>query len=305
MPVVFDLNTVVKDLEPMLKRLIGEDIHLKTDLAPGLGPIKADRNQIEQVLINLVVNARDAMPDGGSITIEIADDVAEADADVPARPLVVLTVRDTGHGMDEHARAHLFEPFFTTKEVGKGTGLGLATVYGIVEQSGGTITLDSDPGVGTVFRIALPRAEIADIPRSVAAAAPEARRGRETILLVEDEEMLRNLARIVLRKSGYTVLAACDGEEALSICHSHPGSIDLLATDVIMPVLGGRELADRVMMLRPETKVLFISDYTDDEVVRKGVLADCVQFLHKPFTPSALANKVREVLDWKLAAVSV
>jgi PAS domain S-box-containing protein len=294
MPVVLDLNTVVTELAPMLRRLIGEDIRLMTDLTPDLGPIKADRNQLEQILVNLVVNARDAMPTGGRLTITTHNEDAD-EADGSAR--VVLVVRDTGHGMDEHTRVHLFEPFFTTKEVGKGTGLGLATVYGIVQQSGGTIAVDSAPGEGATFRISLPRAEGVQAASTAPAAGPEQLQGGETILLVEDEEMLRNLARIVLRKNGYTVLEAGHGAEALSLCESHTGSIDLLITDVVMPVLGGRELADRIALLRPDIKVLFVSGYTDDAVVRNGVMADSVQFLHKPFTPSTLLSKVREVLD--------
>jgi PAS domain S-box-containing protein len=298
MPVVLDLNTVVTELAPMLRRLIGEDIRLVTDLTEGLGAIKADRNQLEQILVNLVVNARDAMPTGGQLTIATHNEDTE-------QPRVVLTVRDTGHGMDEQTRAHLFEPFFTTKEVGKGTGLGLATVYGIVQQSGGEITVDSAPGAGATFRIALPRVESVQAAASIPPLTPEQVHGRETVLLVEDEEMLRNLARIVLRKNGYTVLEAAHGAEALSICQSHPASIDLLMTDVVMPILGGRELADRVAQLRPDVKVLFVSGYTDDAVVRNGVMAESVQFLHKPFTPATLLSKVREVLDHQTASACV
>jgi len=296
MPVVLDLNTVVTELEPMLRRLIGEDIRLVTDLATGLGAIKADRNQLEQVLLNLVVNARDAMPTGGRLTI-----ATHNEDQPPGESCVVLTVRDNGHGMDEHTRAHLFEPFFTTKEVGKGTGLGLATVYGIVQQSGGRITVESALGAGAAFRIALPRVEGVEAPAQTLTARPESGRGRETILLVEDEEMLRDLARIVLRKNGYKVLDAPHGAEALSICQSHEGTIDLLVTDVVMPILSGRELADRILLLRPDIQVLFVSGYTDDAVVRNGVMAEDVQFLHKPFTPATLASKVREVLDQKRA----
>lgn len=305
MPVVLDLNTVVGDLAPILRRLIGENIRLHTDLAENLGSIKADRHQLEQVLVNLVVNARDAMPMGGLLTIQTREEQEH----------VVLTVRDTGHGMDEHTRAHLFEPFFTTKEVGKGTGLGLATVYGIVQQSGGRIAVDSAPGAGAVFRIELPRVASSGkavgwgessrpptpppvgIEDSAQPAEPPLAAQKETILLVEDEEVLRNLARIVLRKNGYTVLEAAHGAEGLAICQSHEGTIDLLVTDVVMPVLNGRELADRVAVLRPETKVLYVSGYTTDAVVRNGVYADSVHFLHKPFTPDTLLGKVREVLD--------
>jgi two-component system cell cycle sensor histidine kinase/response regulator CckA len=304
MPVVLNLNTVISELAPMLCRLIGEDICLQTDLADDLGPIKADRLQLEQVLVNLVVNARDAMPTGGLLTLSTRQERAN----------IVLTVRDTGQGMDEHTRAHLFEPFFTTKEVGKGTGLGLATVYGIVQQSGGSITVDSAPGEGATFRIELPgvvssgevRARSVSEGASLAYASgsdipsPLASRN-QTILLVEDEEMLRNLSRLVLQKHGYTVLEAAHGGEALAICQSYDGPIDLMVTDVVMPVLGGSELADRVALLRPETKVLYVSGYTDDAVIRNGVFADGVPFLQKPFNPDTLAAKVREVLDHKSA----
>jgi CheY-like chemotaxis protein len=304
MPVVLDLNTVVRELEPMLRRLIGEDIRLVTDLAAGLGPIKADRNQLEQVLVNLAVNARDAMPTGGRLTIETANEdqiVPEDGPEAVAGPRVVLTVRDTGHGMDEHTRAHLFEPFFTTKEVGQGTGLGLATVYGIVRQSGGRIAVDSAPGAGAAFRIVLPRVE-GVAPRGAPASDPDIRHGQETILLVEDEETLRDLTGKVLRRAGYTVLQARHGAEALSLCESHPGPIDLLVTDVIIPLLSGTEVADRVALLRPEVKVLYVSGYPDDAMLRHGVQIEATPLLRKPFTPAALLRKVREVLDPKPAA---
>ncbi len=293
MPVVLDLNTVISELEPMLQRLIGEDVRLVIELAPELGPVKADRGQLEQVLVNLVVNSRDAMPNGGLLTIQTAAE----DGEGSANPRVVLTVRDTGHGMDEHTRARLFEPFFTTKEVGKGTGLGLATVYGIVQQSGGEITVDSAPGAGATFRVALPRAETVAVPDAEPSDAHEPRNGSETILLAEDEDMLRDLACSVLRQAGYTVLPSHNGAEALSLSESYSGQLDLLITDVIMPVMGGRELADRLVSVRPSVKVLYISGYIDDSIVRHLVEAEGKPLLHKPFTPDILLRKVREVLD--------
>jgi CheY-like chemotaxis protein len=302
MSVVLDLNTVIRELEPMLRRLIGEDIRLVTDLSGGLGAIKADRNQLEQVLVNLVVNARDAMPRGGCLTIETSNEPPSTqgeNSDSLSVPSVLLTVRDTGQGMDEETQARIFEPFFTTKEVGKGTGLGLATVYGIVQQSGGRITVESTLGEGAAFRIALPRAEMEDSGNGDPVVTPTPRVGRETILLVEDEEMLRNLARMVLQRAGYTVLQARHGAEALSLCESHKGALDLLITDVVMPVLSGRELVDRISKFRPDTKVIYISGYTEDAVVRHGVLTENTPLLHKPFTPAALLRQVREVLDQK------
>jgi two-component system cell cycle sensor histidine kinase/response regulator CckA len=290
-PVVLDLNSVLAEMESLLRRLIGENIHMHVARGDALGLIEADRHQLEQVLINLVVNARDAMPTGGRLTIETRNETTDEGQ------RVVLTVRDSGQGMDEYTRAHLFEPFFTTKEVGKGTGLGLATVYGIVQQSGGRIRVDSAPNAGSAFHIELPRVEDISSPVVLSMDRREPPQGRETILLVEDEEMLRHLARLVLRGHGYTVLEAGHGAEALSLCQSHDGVIDLLVTDVVMPVLGGRELADRLAVLRPDTKVLYVSGYTDDAVVRNGIVAEQVRFLPKPFTPSTLAAAVRAVLD--------
>lgn len=301
-PVVLDLNSVIAAFEPMLRRLIGEDIHLRIDLAESLGPIKADRHHLEQIVVNLVVNARDAMPTGGRLTIQTRNEGAGPDDEAA---WVVLTVSDTGHGMDDFTRSRLFEPFFTTKEAGKGTGLGLATVYGIVQQLGGRIRVDSSLGAGSAFHIELPHTQqVEDSPRPLPVSpaennAPVAKKCNETILLVEDEEMLRNLARLVLCSWGYTVLEAAHGAEALSLCQSHDGPIDLLVTDVVMPVLGGRELAERIVLLRPETQVLYISGYTDDAIVRNGLVTEEVHFLHKPFTPSSLAAKVRELLDRK------
>jgi two-component system cell cycle sensor histidine kinase/response regulator CckA len=302
-PVILDLNAVIKDVEPMLRRLIGEDVRLVTALEPILGRITADRSQIEQVLVNLVVNARDAMPEGGCLSIETNNETL--DLTWPASRTganVVLTVSDTGIGMDEHTRAHLFEPFFTTKEVGKGTGLGLATVYGIVQQSGGQIAVHSELGCGSMFKITLPRAAELHDPSLETTPCPghcRSEAGRETILLVEDEESVRILARTILQQNGYTILEAEHGAEALSVCQSHAGRLDLLLTDVVMPLMGGRELADRLALIRPEVKVLFMSGHTDDTLLRRGVMTDDMAFLPKPFTPAGLVHTVREVLDRK------
>jgi GAF domain-containing protein/CheY-like chemotaxis protein len=301
-PAVLDLNAVIKGLEPMLGRLIGEDISLLTRLDPELGPVRADPGQLEQVIMNLAVNARDAMPAGGRLTLQTANveiDAAFARRHVGARPgpHVMLAVSDTGTGMTPEVQAHLFEPFFTTKETGKGTGLGLATVYGIVSQSGGCIAVETAPGRGTTFHIYLPRAEERAAAPSVGAAPDPAPRGTETILLVEDEEGVRELARDILRAHGYTVLEARHGGEALLTCERHPGPIALLLSDAVMPQMSGRELAARLAPLRPEMKVLYISGYTDDATVRHGVLDSSVALLQKPFTPDMLLRKVRDILD--------
>ncbi|MGH7342968.1 MAG: ATP-binding protein, partial [Candidatus Rokuibacteriota bacterium] len=275
-PKVLDLNTVVSRMATLLRRLIGEHIHLVTVFQPDLGPVRVDPTQIEQVIVNLVVNARDAMPAGGTLTIETANarsDESAAGLEASAGPgsLVCLTVRDTGCGMDADVQAHLFEPFFTTKPPGKGTGLGLATVYGIVKQHNGGIFADSTPGQGATFRIYLPRAipetpDETDVP-------PAPRPGNETILLVEDEVEVRILAEEILRGHGYTVLAASP-DEALALAERHPEAIELLLTDVVMPGTSGRVLADRLMRLRPDTKILFMTGYTDEAIVHHGVLDD-------------------------------
>jgi signal transduction histidine kinase/ActR/RegA family two-component response regulator len=300
--VVLDLNAVTSDMKDMLGRLIGEDIALLANPTPGLGRVKADRGQIEQVIMNLAVNARDAMPQGGRLIVELEN--VELDADyvrrhVGARPglNVMLAVSDSGVGIPREIQAHIFEPFFTTKEQGKGTGLGLATVYGIVKQSGGYIEVDSEPGRGTTFRIYLPRVDTT-VPAVDRATRPAAAAGgTETILLVEDEEGVRELARDILRSSGYTVLEARNGSEALLICERHQGPLDLLLTDVVMPRMSGRELAERLAPLRPDVSVLYMSGYTDDAVIRHGVLGAGTAFLQKPFTPVALIQRVRETLD--------
>jgi two-component system, cell cycle sensor histidine kinase and response regulator CckA len=298
-PRVLCLNEVVGDTDRMLRRLIGEDILLTTSLDANLGRCRVDPGQLEQVLMNLVVNARDAMPKGGRLAIttrNVTGPCLEA-PDLPPGNYVELGVNDTGIGMDERTKARLFEPFFTTKGPGQGTGLGLATVYGIVTQSDGHIAVQSKPGRGTSFRVYLPRVNVS-LPkvgdsRPAADALP---RGVETLLLVEDEPAVRDLDRRVLTDCGYTVLEAKDGREAVRVAKGHGGRIDLLVSDVVMPHLGGRELAEELLTIRPDVKVLFVSGYTDDAIVRHGVGAEYA-FLQKPFTPAGLAKKVREVLD--------
>ncbi|MDQ3742811.1 MAG: PAS domain S-box protein [Acidobacteriota bacterium] len=300
-PKVLDLNGVVTEMEKMLRRLIGEDIELRVALGPGLGSIKADPGQIEQVLLNLAVNARDAMPRGGKLTVSTENvylDEGYAARHVAVVPgqYVMLAVSDTGAGMDEQTRARIFEPFFTTKEAGKGTGLGLSTIYGIVKQSGGYIWVYSKVGVGTSFKIYLPRVEEGPEEYRPSPEAEGRLEGTETVLLAEDEEEVRHLARQELELYGYRVLEASDGDAALLTCERHEGPIHLLITDVIMPAVGGPELAQRLTQLRPQMKVLFMSGYTDDAIVHHGVLDEGVNFIQKPFTPEALARKVREVL---------
>jgi PAS domain S-box-containing protein len=299
---VVDLNAVVKVLEKMLRRLIGEDVRLAFTPGAGLDAVRVDPGQVEQMILNLAVNARDAMPDGGRLTIETAnvrlDEAFARDhhGAVPGR-YVMLAVSDTGVGMDAEVRSHVFEPFFTTKEQGKGTGLGLATVYGIVKQSGGTVWVYSEPGRGTTFKIYFPQV---DEPPEAAAAAPAdqvAAGGRETVLLAEDDAAVRAVVADVLAQKGYVALRAPDGQTALEMARAHPGRIQLLITDMIMPGMSGRELAETLVALRPGVRVLYMSGYTDDAVVRHGVLEAGVPYLQKPFTPDALARKVREVLD--------
>ncbi len=301
-PVILNLNDLVSETEKLLRRLIGEDVVLTTVLDPALGRVNADPGQVEQVLMNLAVNARDAMPTGGRLTIETRNvdmDAAAARQHPEGRPglWVVLAVRDTGCGMDEATRARIFEPFFTTKEAGKGTGLGLATVYGIVKQSGGFLEVNTAPGRGTTFEVYLPY--LAHAPTPVSGSQPDLARlprGTGTVLLVEDEEGVRTLAGVVLSLAGYTVLEARDGKEALKVCASHAGPIDLVVTDVVMPEMSGRELVDRIAALRAELKVLFVSGYTESDVLRHGVGEAATAFLQKPFTPSVLARKVHEML---------
>jgi signal transduction histidine kinase len=302
-PRVVDLNSeVITGLEKMLRRLIGEDIELVTSLDGHLGLVNADPGQLEQVIVNLAVNARDAMPDGGRLVIETANmelgaEHAGRHIGVKAGRYVMLAVTDTGSGMKPETMARMFEPFFTTKEQGKGTGLGLATVYGIVKQSGGDIWVYSEPGHGTSFKIYLP---LVEEPKSAAVPASTKAHdyaGTETILLVEDDETLRLLARRILQSRGYTVLEARDGEQALAICGQPATRIDLVATDAVMPKMNGRVLAERLATLRPRLRVLFMSGYTDDDMLRRGIMDPRMAFLQKPFTPEGLAKKVREVLD--------
>jgi two-component system, cell cycle sensor histidine kinase and response regulator CckA len=300
-PKVIDLHDVLKSMDTMLQRILGEDVELVSLPPKAAGRVKVDPSHIEQVILNLVVNARDAMPTGGQLTIEIENvvlDDAYALGHLPARsgPYVMLTVSDTGSGMDRETQKRIFEPFFTTKEVGKGTGLGLSTVFGIVQQSGGSIWVYSELGKGTTFKIYLPRVdEEVDVPTPQ--VMPETLNGTETILLVEDEEQVRAIAVNILRRQGYHVIAAQSAGEALLICERRPTGIDLLLTDVVMPQMSGPALAKRLAETRPEMKVLCMSGYTDDSIVRHGVLESGVPFIQKPITPAVLARKVREVLD--------
>ncbi|HSE18815.1 MAG TPA: PAS domain S-box protein [Pyrinomonadaceae bacterium] len=300
-PKVLDLNDVVKDMQKMLTRLIGEDIRLATRLEPDLGSVKADPCQVEQIIMNLVVNARDAMPRGGRVTIETANTTLDERAvlkHVSVKPgaYVMLSVSDTGSGMDQETQQRIFEPFFTTKETGKGTGLGLSTVYGIVKQSGGNIWVYSEPGMGTVFKVYLPRIDDAAADKSEKQETIVLR-GSETILLIEDEDVVRGLTKKILMQAGYNVLDAKGGEEAIRVCSAYPGAIDLLLTDVVMPEISGKEVADRLLELRSGLRVLFMSGYTDEAIVQHGVLDASVEFLQKPFTWFGLTKKVRDVLN--------
>jgi PAS domain S-box-containing protein len=302
-PTVIEVNKLVGDLEKMLRRLLGEDVELTTRLAPTTGRVKADPGQLEQVIMNLAVNARDAMPTGGKLTLETGNmdlDESYATDHYPARagPFVMLAVSDTGIGMSEETQAHMFEPFFTTKEKGKGTGLGLATVYGIIKQSGGFVWVYSELGHGTTFKLYLPRVqELAERASEPAQAPARPARGTETVLVVEDEAPVRSIARQVLERHGYTVLEAPSAEAALDLVTRYSGTIHLLLTDVVMPGLNGRELATKLASLRPDARVIFMSGYTDDAVTRHGVLEPGSAYVQKPFTPDAIARRVREVLD--------
>jgi nitrogen-specific signal transduction histidine kinase/CheY-like chemotaxis protein len=303
-PSVLNLNVIVADLEKMLRRLIGEDVKLVTALERELGHTKADPGQIEQVIMNLVVNARDAMPQGGILTIETTNVYLDGTythhhVGVTPGPYIMLAVSDTGYGMDAETRLRVFEPFFTTKKEGHGTGLGLATVYGIINQSQGHIWVYSEPGQGTTFKIYLPRVETVDDSATTEQELAESMPGSETVLLVEDDSMVRRLTHRVLLDNGYTVLPARYGPEAIKICEAYEDPIHLLITDIVLPGgMNGRESAERLTLMRPEMKVLYMSGYTENTIVKNALLdTSQLAFLQKPFTLSTLTRNVREVLD--------
>jgi nitrogen-specific signal transduction histidine kinase len=298
---VVDVNAIVADMERLLRPLIGENIELVTRLDSNLGRTRADAGQIEQVIMNLVVNSKDAMPNGGKITIQtgnvnLDDDLRRDYSYIKAGPYVMLSVSDNGQGMDRETQSRIFEPFFTTKEKSKGTGLGLSTVYGIIKQSGGYIFAQSEVGRGAKFSIYLPRVEEAAAPLSHAAATQAPVGGSETVLLVEDEESVRQLVKETLESKGYRVIEADHGAAALEAVSKHSGEIDLLVSDVVMPGMSGRDLAAKLRVTHPTTKVLYLSGYTEDAIVHQGVLEPDTAFLQKPFTLQALSRKVREVL---------
>jgi two-component system, cell cycle sensor histidine kinase and response regulator CckA len=301
-PVVLSLNDLVRDLEPMLRRLLGEDILLRTALDQALGKVRVDPGQFEQVLMNLAVNARDAMPDGGRLTLETRNvELDEAycalHSGVRPGPRVLLSVSDTGHGIPPEVREHLFEPFFTTKPAGQGTGLGLATIFGAVKQAGGSIEVYSEPGLGAAFKLLLPRAEGPVDTRPAGGPSTASTRGSETVLLVEDDPGVRDVVRTFLQRQGYQVLQASNGAEALSVARQHPGRIELLMTDVIMPGLNGREVAEKLLEIHTEMKVLFTSGYTEDVIVRHGIEERSLSFIGKPYAFQDLARKLRQILD--------
>ena len=300
-PSVLDLNGVISELEGMLRQLLGENIAIATALPPALGRVKADPGQVQQILLNLVVNARDAMPSGGKLTIETAN-VQLDPAFIVGRgwafqpgPYVLMAVSDSGCGMDEETRAHALDPFFTTKEPGQGTGLGLSTVYGIVKQSGGHLVIYSEPGRGTTVKVYLPRVDEAIEPAERPVDTPK--RGGETVLLVEDEESVRDVFHQALASGGYAVLEAKSPTEAEQLAARHPGPIDLLVTDLVMPGCNGQELATRLTAVRPGMAVLCVSGYADQAVVHQGLIGPRQAFLQKPFTPDTLLRRVREILD--------
>jgi two-component system, cell cycle sensor histidine kinase and response regulator CckA len=298
-PKILNLNAVIRNMDPMLQSLISDNMEMQLDLAADLWTIEADRGQIEQVLMNLIVNAVDAMPDGGQLRIQTSNVTVDS---VPARPesefqngrYVTFSVQDTGRGMDSETLSHIFEPFYTTKDKAQGTGLGLPTVYGIVKQSGGYITVASKPGQGTMFKVYLPGLGAPAEP--IAGDELEAPRGTETILVAEDADLIRQLTKEILQVRGYNVIEAANGVEALRICKAYVGTIHLTLTDVVMPGMSGRDVAEEVVQLRPDMKVLLMSGYAD-EISKSGFLHPGLHFIEKPFTSNALALKIREVLD--------
>jgi len=301
-PAVLDLNDVVQQMDKMLRRVIGEDIDLRWTHDPALGRVRVDPGQMEQVLMNLAVNARDAMPAGGKLTLETAnieldEGYARTHVGVTPGPHVMLAVTDTGAGMSKEVQAKIFEPFFTTKGIGKGTGLGLSTVFGIVRQSGGHIWVYSEPGQGTTFKIYFPRTDQLPQTKSRTLAPPASLRGSETLLLVEDDDPLRVVSQTILARNGYRVLAATGPTDALATCERERGPIHLMITDVVMPGMNGLQLATQAMKLRPDMRVLYVSGYTNDTIVHHGVLNPGVAFLQKPIIPDTLLRKVREILD--------
>ena len=307
-PRVLRLNEVINNIEKMIGRLIGEDIELHTKLDAGVGHIKADSGQIEQVVMNLAVNARDAMPNCGTLTITTANAMLDESyvknfPELSAGDYVLLTIADTGIGMTEKVKGHLFEPFFTTKPAGKGTGLGLATCFGIIKQSNGHINVYSELGKGTTFRIYFPRVQAESEPHYLRPEQLEVKGGTERVLLVEDETSVRELAAAVLQEKGYIVFEAVNGEDGLRTAHQKDGKIDLILTDVVMPLMGGKEMADAIHAAYPRTKVLFTSGYTEDTISHHGMLRPGINFLQKPYMPTTLASKVREVLDGNGARV--
>jgi len=301
-PRILNLNTVVNNMQNLVARLLGEDIHLEFKLDSKLGNVKADPSQFEQVIMNLAVNARHAMPNGGNLSLETAnidleEEWAREHMGAHAGRYVMMAMTDNGTGMDEKTKARLFEPFFTTKEQGKGTGLGLSTVYGIVKQSEGYITVYSELKVGTTFKVYLPRVDAtAEAARQVTGTLT-AGRGHETILLVEDEEGVRRLVRDIIRRQGYQVLEAASGEEALKVVERHGAGIQLLLTDLVLSQMSGRELSERLRAQRKDLKVLYMSGYTDDAVLHAGMLTRGAGFIQKPFTAAQLSMRMRELLD--------
>ena len=301
-PKVVNLNETVTDVEKMLRRLIGEDVALASNLEPSLQPVRVDPGQIEQVLVNLAVNARDAMPRGGQLTIETrnvewTEDYCRVHLGYMPGRYVMISMSDTGVGMTPDVKRRIFEPFFTTKGAGKGTGLGLATVFGIVRQSGGQVSVYSEVDVGTSLQVYLPAIEQSGEAEPARESNEALRMGSETILVVEDEEAVRKIAKLALESHGYTVIEAGNGPAAIELVGRYPKQIHLVVSDVVMPGMSGRELSVELRKMRNDFRLLFISGYTDDAVVRHGIVKADEAFLQKPFSPSSLARKVREVLD--------